>query len=273
MATMRFQDKVALAAGSAAVAVSPLAAEAALVTVQGAPVSLALGAALGATVAWDVDGVGGREFEMFMAGGSFSTTFGASGFFSSYRRQMQFASQNSGGAPLNGRGLIAPFNTDNVQALPASFNVGPTLAAYTWGAGATGGYRYRAGLYSNRSYSRTASGAFGFSSSSVTAFSYDWNYGFVPGDNFFGFRFDDGVGGGLNYGWAIMNFDLTPGSESMTVVEWTYETQDDTAVHVGTRAGVAVPEPAAVLPSLALLALGAAGVRGWRRRKAETKAA
>ena len=60
MSGMTFSEKVTLAAGSAAVAITPAAAGAAIFTVQGSPVSLAYNAPGGTTVAWDVDGVGHR---------------------------------------------------------------------------------------------------------------------------------------------------------------------------------------------------------------------
>jgi hypothetical protein len=95
---------------------------------------------------------------------------------------------------------------------------------------------------------------------------YDFiNSGFAPGDNFVGFRFDDGVGVGLNYGWAVFNFDTV--NAIVSISEWTYETVDDAAVHVGTRGPAAVPEPS----SLALLACGAVGLMAYRRRRSATK--
>jgi hypothetical protein len=235
MSKRKYRNRIVAAAGSlAGLASTPSASEGSLVTVTGSPVSLATSAADGTSVAWDVDGVGASEFRWRMDG---ATIF--------------LASDTSGSGQGNGRGLVAPFNTDNVQAQLASSIVGAgNFFGFGGGSASNGLYRYRNAM--------SAGGGIG----------YDFNYGFAPGDNLVGFRFDDGVGGGLNYGWAVFNFDTTAGIASIT--SWTYETIDDLGVHVGTTAGAAaVPEPS----SLALLACGAAGLLSYRGRRKATNAA
>jgi hypothetical protein len=147
------------------------------------------------------------------------------------------------GTLLNGYGLVAPFYTDNVQALFESFNVGPTLASgFSWGSAP--GYRYRQAM-------ALYSGSF--------TIGYDFSNGFSEGANYFGFRFGPSVGN-LQYGWGVINFDTTNGV--VTISEWAYETALNTPIHIDSAAAVA-PEPS----SLALLATGAAGLLFWRRRR------
>jgi hypothetical protein len=98
-------------------------------------------------------------------------------------------------------------------------------------------------------------------SSNVPQIGYDFNYGFAPGDNFFGFRFLSG--GNLLYGVGVINFDLTNGI--VTIDRWAYNDTPGGFVHVEAIGGNTVPEPSTA--SLALLGLGAGGVRAWRSRK------
>jgi hypothetical protein len=220
-------EKLTLATGSlSSLCLLPLTAQAGVIQVTGSPVSLALSAATGTIAQWDVDGAGGSDFRLRR----------------SATATIHFASDGS-----NGRGLIAPSNTDNVQALPVSFSVGPTLANYVWGSGlASSGYAYRNAMQTN-----TGNPVIG----------YDFNVGFNPGDNFFGFRFLSA--GDLLYGVGVINFDLTNGV--VTIDRWAYNDTPDGYVHVEAITGNAVPEPSTA--SLALLGLGAGGVRAWRSRR------
>jgi len=71
---------------------------------------------------------------------------------------------------------------------------------------------------------------------------YDFNYyGFNPGDNYFGFRFLSGAD--LLYGWAIINFDFTAGSEAVTIKEWAYNDTANTPIHIADTTSVRNPPP------------------------------
>jgi hypothetical protein len=79
---------------------------------------------------------------------------------------------------------------------------------------------------------------------------------------YIGFQFKPS--GTMLYGWA--NVTLTDGGSFGTFVinEWAY---DDTGASIQTGATSAVPEPATYAAGLGLLALGAAGLRRWRKQK------
>ncbi|WOO39811.1 hypothetical protein [Rubellicoccus peritrichatus] len=84
--------------------------------------------------------------------------------------------------------------------------------------------------------------------------------GFTSGESgYIGFQFRPA--GTTLYGWAEVI--LTEGGDTGTfeIVQWAYE---DTGANIQTGA---VPEPAAVATGLGVLALGAAGLRRWRKAK------
>lgn len=80
----------------------------------------------------------------------------------------------------------------------------------------------------------------------------------------FGFSFA-GAGGNL-YGWGSMVIDGTPGGQGFKITEAYYQTTPGSAILVG-QVPQAVPEPS----SMALLAIGAAGVTAWRARRKQAE--
>ncbi|WOO43473.1 PEP-CTERM sorting domain-containing protein [Rubellicoccus peritrichatus] len=80
-----------------------------------------------------------------------------------------------------------------------------------------------------------------------------------------GFRFN-GDGPTAQYAWA--RFEIVGKTDdnepAVRITEWAYETTPGTAIEAG-----AIPEPETMAVGLGLLALGAAGLRTWRKRLAK----
>ena len=225
----KFTQRLVTAAGTiAGVATVPATAEAGVISVTGRPVSLSTSASSGTSVTWDIDGDSDSEFRLHNFVGAIFV-----------------ASDTSLGGRGNGRGFVGSQTrfgaaSDNVQVLATAFVVGPSVSPFLWGIGN--------GFYQGRN-----------AMSFMGDIGYDFP-AFVAGSNYFGFRFDDGIGTGLNYGYGVIDFDIVGGT--VTISEWHYESVDDVGVTIG-LSSTPVPEP----NSLALLATGAAGVAAYRRRR------
>ncbi len=83
------------------------------------------------------------------------------------------------------------------------------------------------------------------------------------GQAYVGVRFTNEATGLLTYGWLLMNTSSGNGFPA-TIVSWGYQT-DGTAITAGE--GAPIPEPTTTA-LLGLMAVGALGIRQWRRRKA-----
>ena len=225
-------NRLGVVAGSlGAITMSPIAGKAAVVKVTGSPVSLHANA--NSTAYWDVDGDGSNDFRLWNRP-PYTTYYGG---------QVPGGTVFFGSNGSIGRGLVAPFKTDAVIALPISFNVGPTLNQ------AIGSYNpvWGPGFYQSRN-AMSGGGSIG----------YDFNYGFQQGDNYFGFRFDKS--GALHYGFGVINFDSP--NKLVTIKSWVYDTVADRSVHVEVSGPSEVPGPSGLLG----LAAGAGWVRKMRRR-------
>jgi hypothetical protein len=235
METKNYSRRLAAAAGSlAGLTAGPMVAEAAVVHVSGSPVSLNINAPSGSSVTWDIDGDSVGEFRIWNSAST--QTWTSSGIPQVFMFKTAFVASNTvAGGQGNGRGMVAPFSTDNVQALFNSDWVGASRTFGRTGGSAQNGY------YLSRNALQSFNGQ--------NAIGYDFNYGFRSnGVNMVGFRFD--AGQGYRYGYAAFQWDL--GAGTISINEWWYD-DSGSAVHV-------VPEPNA----LALLAMGAAGIAAYR---------
>jgi hypothetical protein len=242
----------------------PFAAQAGLVVVNGSPVSVSETDANGTIVGWDLDVVGADEFQLRL--------FKFLGEGTTQLNYRIFLESNG----LNGSGLVSPA-TDLTSAsmfhflvLPTSFNVGAspngpgTNGPYAWGQTSS------AREVAQRSVVSFGTGALNYFDTQ------DDLINAVIGANLIGFRFDTGVG--TQYGFAELILSMGVGTMSVSIDRWVYSDTPGDFVHVNAADLVAPPPPPpppppmavsapAMLPSIALLALGAAGVRRWRREK------
>ena len=87
-------------------------------------------------------------------------------------------------------------------------------------------------------------------------------------DGYLGFRIPD-AGHVANYGWVHLdNFTVAPNASSYRVVDWAY--QDNGGPIKAGEGPTAVPEPTS--SALALIAMGAAGLAIYRKRKQDAQA-
>ncbi len=85
-----------------------------------------------------------------------------------------------------------------------------------------------------------------------------WKHFSLDTSAYIGFQFN--TGSGVRYGWANVTWQ---NNGDLIINEWAYADVDDGKIQVG-----AVPEPATSALGLGLLALGAAGMRRYKRKAA-----
>ncbi len=257
--------KLALTAGSlSSLYLLPIAAQGTVIMGSGS-IGLNFNTSQGNDhIYWDVDSNGSNDFALMRGKGAGWTANNPVG-----GRRM-FLTSNG----LNGRGVViksvagqpnSPYATVNGAAntqqpqrwlgamatLQHSMMVGPTLAnglLWGWHQSTAGRPVYRTLLVKNTNNTAAVIGAG----------APNRMQGFHAGDNLFGFRFMQDSN--ELYGWGILNLSLGGGGNgaSATITEWAYESTPNAEIHV-------IPEPS--VASLALIGLGAGGVRTWRARK------
>lgn len=123
---------------------------------------------------------------------------------------------------------------------------------------AVGAFRYPSNLASGANIAASPFAAFNGAFFATLAYGNGYAHSkfLDPGTGFIGFRFNGGSG--IEYGWARVTMDGAP-ENGFTIVDYAW---GDTGTPI--TAGQ-VPEPA----SLGLLAVGAAGLLVWRKRRAK----
>ncbi|WOO39813.1 hypothetical protein [Rubellicoccus peritrichatus] len=166
---------------------------------------------------------------------------------------------DSGAWDIDGNGIIDA----SVQTFPGYFLI----------HGAGGGFE---GIVTSGNPSSLANLATNYTVSASKSFENNFNYSNGAFDDFaeftsgvsayFGFTFLERteLPNTVRFGWARATVTRTP-DFAITIHEWAYEDTFDQAIQVGDTG--AIPEPAAVATGLGALALGAAGLRRWRKAK------
>lgn len=257
-----YSAKLALTAGSlSSLYLLPIAAQAGMVSCNGtasatcgASVTLSMSNAGGSVQYWDVDGdgrtVGGvanQDFKLLRGTGAGGRLFlnsatNGQGMLKNNRTYTNLPKMSVAVAASH-KSQVRLFNFGNQAA--ASRVLGPTVAP---------GYSFRKanpGYNVYRTMWRVKAGQ--------TVFG-NFLQQFTTDNNYIRFAFmHTPTGGGTAYkvyGWAEINMDAS--THSVTIAQWAYN-------DVPPAPDTGVPEPSTA--ALALIGLGAGGVRAWRSRK------
>ncbi len=181
------------------------------------------------TVDWDIDDDGTLDFKLLNQNFTAYSIFAGAHILAQYNGRIMGAT-NSGNL-THSRPFANVALSQIISGSPAGygFATGTNTVALTNG-------------YGNLTFSATAQG---------------WSKD-TPG--YIGFKFTNASG--THYGWASVTIDGTPAGSGFIINEAYYETDADTPIPVG-----AMPEPGETAVGLAGLALGAAALRRWRKRK------
>lgn len=127
--------------------------------------------------------------------------------------------------------------------------------------GGVGPYVGSGSTYSNLAFGTLISGASTFAGTGVNTVSAGTPLNLNSSNNLVGFRFFNEATSAVNYGWVRISLSGTAQAQPRAIVEYAYDNAGG-----GIGAGV-IPEPATTT-LLGAMALGALGLRAWRKQKA-----
>jgi hypothetical protein len=270
-----YSEKLALAAGSVAAAAMPAAADAKVIRVQ--PLSIQLPVVPHNSfsawnyTAWDIDGQYGTDFDLTAVRYDiYGWDFTSGGDNWSGGELINFYYLQSGTIKIYGNGSNKLLHKGGMANLHHSAAIGPTLAS---GYNFKGSARihttsvYQAGWRQYPLKTHTTSSSWvpvGTTSTYISPAVSDSQIfsNLHRGSNIIGFSFD--AAGNTHYGWA--NLHIGGGfAPTVTITDWAYEDEPDTPIRVSS-----IPAPPAAIPALTVLAMGAAGLRRWRKKSNPT---
>ncbi len=238
---------------AAALSIAPATASAGLVYVIDRPVTVsfdALGGSIGsAGVGWDIDGVNGTDTHFSVNRVAYRT------FTDSDGNVVQDVHGSLNFPGLYGSGPVVfarEGGRSHLVTVYESTVVGPRIYnSSRWQPPPFNGIETRASIV-------TPPGGTPRTYFQIAEFS-ETQYGSSFGVRLMPFGFD--ISGQQHIGWARIRFEDAPDVQ-LVIERWAYESEPNTPVHVNN-----IPAPPASVAALSLLAMGAAGVRSWRKRQ------
>lgn len=221
-------------------------AGAGIIVVNPGDVTLALNQGSGASYDWDIDNNGTTDFRLDVATGVFESTVNL------------HWGENSG--TNNG---VAMQGT-SVHAIPSGGYIGANLpSSLTFGSFLAGSTAHLIKTthslpFSQDTHIYVVPYAGSFSSNAKQNFNF-----------YLGFRFD--IDGADHYAWgqfeiATKNYFGEDSAALVRLLQWGYNDTAGESINAGQ-----IPEPAALATGLGALALGAAGLRRWRKRTTKSR--